>query len=151
MNEQNRLVSGLNGNISIYTILRDILRHGLAILLLTCSMGMMTRIWLEVQYKPVYTTRATIVVTRTGIDSNLYQNLYSASSTAKSFAQLINSSALKKIVAKDIGLESFEGSGSAVNIKDSNLMEVTVKASSPEISFKEMKSILSNYKIISED
>ena len=151
MNEQNRLVSGLNGNISIYTIFRDILRHTLAILLLTCTMGMMTRIWLASQHRPIYTTQATMVITRAGIDSNLYQNLYSASSTAKSFTQLVNSSALKKIVAKDIGLESFQGTASAVNIEDSNLMEITVKASTPEISFKEMKSILANYRMISED
>lgn len=151
MNEQNRLVSGLNGNISIYTIFRDVIHHALAILLLTCTMGMMTRIWLVVQYRPVYTTQATMVISKSGIDSNIYQNLYSASSTAKSFAQLINSSALKKIVAKDIGLENFQGSASAVNIKDSNLMEITVNASTPEISFKEMKSILMNYRVISED
>ena len=151
MNEQNRLVSGLNGNMSLYTIIRDILRQALAIILLTCTMGMLTRIWLVSQYRPVYTTRATMVITRSGIDSNIYQNLYSASSTAKSFAQLINSSALKKIVAKDIGLDGFQGNASAVNIEDSNLMEITIQASTPEISFKEMKSILTNYRVISED
>ena len=104
MNEKNRMISGSNGNISIYTILTDLSRNALAVILLTLSMGLVTRVWLELQYHPVYTTRATMVITNSGIDSNLYQNLYSASGTAQSFAQLINSSALQKIVAKDLGL-----------------------------------------------
>lgn len=144
-------MSGVQGNISIYTILKDLGHRFLAILLLTIAVGLMRRIWLESQYHPVYTTRATMVVTNSGIDSNLYQNLYSASGTTKSFAQLINSSALRKIVAKDIGLENFEGTCTATNIQDSNLMEITVQAQSPEISFKEMKSILKNYRVISQD
>ena len=151
MNEKNRMISGSNGNISIYTILTDLSRNALAVILLTLSMGLVTRVWLELQYHPVYTTRATMVITNSGIDSNLYQNLYSASGTAQSFAQLINSSALQKIVAKDLGLENFQGKGTAVNIEDSNLMEITVQADTPEISFKEMKSILKNYRVISQD
>ena len=151
MNEKNRMITGSNGNISIYTILTDLSRNALAVILLTLSMGLVTRVWLELQYHPVYTTRATMVITNSGIDSNLYQNLYSASGTAQSFAQLINSSALQKIVAKDLGLENFQGKGTAVNIEDSNLMEITVQADTPEISFKEMKSILKNYRVISQD
>ena len=139
------------GTVNYYSIIKDILKQWLTILLITLSVGMLTHVFLSQRYRPEYMTQTTLVVTKTGTDNNAYQNLYSASDSAAKFTQIINSSILKKMVAEEIGLTYFHGTAVAENIEKSNLLVVTVRAESPSVSFKEMKSILENYKIVSKD
>jgi len=148
--EERRTASG-RGAINYYSIFKDIARQWLTILLITVSVGLLTHVVMSYQYDPVYATKTTLVVTRIGADNNAYQNLRSASDSAKRFTQILNSSILRKKVAEEIGLSSFHGSARAENISNSNLLVVTVRAESPSVSFREMKSILENYSIVSRE
>ncbi|MBQ1317921.1 MAG: hypothetical protein IIY46_10665, partial [Lachnospiraceae bacterium] len=137
------------GTVDYYSILHDILKQWLPIVLIALSAGMLMHVFLVTRYRPVYTTKTTMVVTRPGTSSSAYENLYSASDTAARFTQLLNSSILQKKVAEEIGLPYFHGSAEAKNQSRTNLLIVTVTAESPSVSFREMKSILENYKIVS--
>ena len=145
------LSGSARGTVNYYSIIKDILKQWLTILLITVSVGMMTHVFLSYRYSPEYKTETTLVVTKTGTDNNAYQNLYSASESAARFTQILNSSILKKMVAEEIGLSNFHGSAVAENIEQSNLLVLTVRAETPAISFKEMKSILENYEMVSKD
>ena len=151
MAEQSKNISYEKGDVSLYTIVTDILRNWLAILLIMVTAGMLTYVYLHMNYHPTYTTKATMVITRTGVDNNVYGNLRSAASSAERFAQLLNSSAMQKVVAKDLDIPYFNGSCRARNLENSNLLELSVTADSPGMAFHEMKSILKNYKTFSED
>ena len=151
MAEQTQNLSYEKGDVSLYTIATDILRNWLAILLIMLTAGMVTYVYLNLTYHPTYTTRATMVITRTGVDNNVYSNLRSAAGSAERFAQLLNSSAMQKVVAKDLGIAEFNGTSNARNLENSNLLELSVTADSPGTAFHEMKSILNNYKTFSED
>lgn len=151
MAEKTKKISYEKGDVSFYTIVTDILRSLPAICLIMITAGMLTYVFVHLEYRPTYTTRATMVITRTGVDNNVYANLRSASGTAERFAQLINSSALQKLVAKELEIPEFNGSCSARNLENSNLLELSVTADSPGMAFHEMKSILKNYKTFEED
>ncbi|MBR3241555.1 MAG: polysaccharide biosynthesis tyrosine autokinase [Parasporobacterium sp.] len=148
---EERRTASQRGAVNYYSIFKDIARQWLTILLITLSVGMLTHVVLSQRYSPVYATKATMVVTKIGTDNNAYQNLRSASDSAKRFTQILNSSVLQKMVAEEIGLSRFHGSAKAENISNSNLLTLTVRAESPSISFREMKAILENYTIVSKE
>lgn len=136
---------------SPYTVLGDILKNWLGILLITASVGMAAHLVQVRSYEPLYSCRTTMVLSTKGVNNNVYQNLSAASSTAEVFTRLIGSRAMQQLVAKDIGLDHFEGTASASNVADTNMLTVTVSAASPRICFLEMKSILNNYERLSRN
>ena len=136
---------------NLYTILKDLRYDWLAILLITVSVGMLTYVGAAFRYHPVYMTTTTMVVTNSGVNNNAYQNLYAASETAEKFSQLVNSSTMQRIVARDMGLDGFKGKASASYLEDSNLIQLTVTANTPELSFLQMNAILNNYADVSRD
>ena len=148
---EERLSSSSRGSVNYYSILKDVGKQWLTIILITASIAMLTHVVMSHRYKPVYATKTTLVVTKIGTDNNAYQNLYSASDSAKRFTQILNSSILQKMVAEEIGLTYFHGTAKAENISKSNLLVLTVRAETPSISFREMKAILENYSIVSKD
>lgn len=136
---------------NLYTILKDLQYDWLAILLITISVGIFAYVGLSFRYHPVYQTTATMVVTNSGVNNNAYQNLYAASETAEKFSQLVNSSTMQRIVARDMGLDGFKGTASATYLEDSNLIQLTVVSDTPELSFLQMNAILNNYADVSRD
>ena len=150
-NNKNLTIAGnrITG-LDYYIIAGDVLKEWLAILLFAAAVGLFTHVYLSRQYVPEYTTTATMVVSNGGTAYNVNRNASAAAQTAESFSRILNSSLLQKKVAEEIGLPSFVGAASASNIKGTNLLIIKVTSPSPEISFREMKSILNNHQIVSE-
>ncbi len=149
----NRDVVNTGGRVTgtdYYIVARDIVKQWLSILLIVLSAGILTYVYLSSQYVPAYTTRSTLVVSTGGADSNLYKSIYSTSQTATKFTQILNSSLLQKKVAEEIGLPRFVGTAKATNVENTNLLQIKVTTNSPEISFREAKSIMENYHLISD-
>ncbi|MEE0419375.1 MAG: polysaccharide biosynthesis tyrosine autokinase [Lachnospiraceae bacterium] len=138
-------------NFDLYSIIKDIGRAWLPILLLVVSAGMATHVLVSERYQPVYTTQTTLFVTNGGTDNNIYNNLFSTEETSTKFTQILNSNILKKKVAEEIGLSGFSGTAVAENIEETNLLVLKVQAGTPELSFKEMQAILENYELVSAD
>ena len=133
-----------------YIIARDIAKEWLSILLLVIAAGLLTSVYYVRSYTPSYTTRSTMVVSSAGASGSIYNSIYSTSQTTTKFSQILNSSLLQKKVAEEIGLPYFVGKAEASNVENTNLLQIKVTTSSPEISFREMKSILENYGIVSQ-
>ena len=138
-------------NFDLYSIIKDIGRAWLPILLLVVSAGMATHVLVSERYQPVYTTQTTLFVTNGGTDNNIYNNLFSTEETSTKFTQILNSNILKKKVAEEIGLSGFSGTAVAENIEETNLLVLKVQAGTPELSFGEMQAILENYELVSAD
>lgn len=148
MEERNDYTSPWAGFIDYYNIIKDVSREWLTILIITISSGLIAYMVTVSMYKPVYSTKTTMVVTATGTYNDIYDNLKSASGSAENFSKLLNSSTLRTMVAKEMGQDSFSGSARAEVLADSNLLVLTVEADTPEISFKEMKGILQYYSVL---
>ncbi len=150
--EERIAVSSPGGiTVDLNSILHDVLREWLTVVLITVSAGLLTYVLTMNAYKPRYATRTTMVVTATGTYNDIYNNLRSASNSAGNLSRLLNSSVLRTMIAKEMGMDAFHGTTRAEIIPNSNLLVLTVEAETPEISFHEMKGILNNYTILSDD
>ena len=69
---------------------------------------------------------------------------------AETFGEVLNSRLLKKKVQQELGLSYLPEDLETTVVEGTNLMTLKVKASSPEYSFKIMKSILNNYSEITD-
>ena len=150
--------SGEETAIDLYSTIMDVVKEWLSILLLTVAAGLTAYVVLS-NLRPLdYATSATMVVRNmdeenkngnTGTD--VYENLNYGADSASRLKNILESKELKDTVAKELGLKSFEGKTSAQTLGESNLLEITVRAKSPYISYKEAESILNNYTRFSGD
>lgn len=137
-------------NFDMHSIMKDILREWWAILLISISVGMLTHVAVSYRYQETYTTRATLFVTTRGTSNTIYNNQFSATETATKFSQILNSNLLQKKVAQEIGLGGFQGYAEASVVENTNLLSVSVTSNTPELSFRQMQSVLKNYNTVSD-
>lgn len=131
-------------NIDILDILRDILKDWWLIILIGISSAMCAYIIANAVYKPVYTTSATFVVSTKG-SNDIYSNLSAASTVAETLTNVFSSNVLANKVASDIGVDTVPGSIEAYVISETNLFELTVTSTSPEMAYRIITSIMKNY------
>lgn len=151
--------SGEDQVLDIYSILSDVGKQWLSILLMTVSAVLISYVLLSYLHPLKYATSATMVVTNVNEDisiststgTDVFENLNYAADSASRLKNILDSKELKNTVAKELGLKKFEGSTSATTIGNSNLLEITVRANSPDISYRESVSILKNYMTFSGD
>ena len=144
--------------IDLYSMIMDVVKEWLSILLLTIAAGLIVYVILSNLHPLDYATTATLVVRNldegnssgyTGTD--VYENLNYGADSASRLKNILDSKELKETVAKELGLKEFEGKTSAQTLGESNLLEITVRSKSPYISYKEAESILNNYTRFSGD
>ena len=144
--------------IDLYSMVTDVVKEWLSILLLTIAAGLFAYVILS-NFRPLdYATTATMVVRNIDEENNsgntgndVYENLNYGADSASRLKNILESKELKDTVAKELGLKKFEGKTSAQTLGESNLLEITVRSKSPYISYKEAESILSNYTRFSGD
>ena len=145
--------------VDLYSVALDVAKEWLTILLLTISAGILAYVLLINLHPLNYATSATMVVKNTNEEANTYtysgsdvfENLNYGADSASRLKNILESKELKETVAKELGLKKFEGKTSAQTLGESNLLEITVRAASPYISYKEAESILKNYTDFSGD
>ena len=144
--------------LDLYSMIVDVIKEWLSILLLTIAAGLIAYVVLSNLHPLDYATTATMVVRNmdeenssgnTGTD--VYENLNYGADSASRLKNILESKELKSTVAKELGLKEFEGKTSAQTLGESNLLEITVRSKSPYISYKEAESILNNYTKFSGD
>ncbi len=96
-------------------------------------------------YTPQYQTNTTFVVTVKDSGSSVYYNLAAAKNIASSFSEIIDSDVMKKRVAAELGTGSVNGEIHASAIEETNLIEMTVTASTPRDAFLITQAVLDNY------
>ena len=144
--------------IDLYSMITDVAREWISILLLTIAAGLATFVVLSNLHPLDYATSATMVVRNMNEENNggntgtdVYENLNYGADSASRLKNILDSKELKDTVAKELGLRKFEGKTSAQTLGESNLLEITVRSKSPYISYKEAESILNNYTRFSGD
>ena len=137
-----------NYKIEPFTLIHDIVVNWWAILLGALAAAMVAYIVLSLRYIPEYTTSATFVV-QTKNTSASYTTLSSASATATTFQKIIESSAMNEILRDKLGVDEIDADIRASVMEGTNLLELSVTASSPSDAFDIMQGILDNYSSIS--
>lgn len=136
--------------IDLISMLKDIGREWITILLLSIAAALFADIWICATYQPEYKTSTTFVVTAKGMNSNIYQNLTSTKDLAQQFTEILGSNVLKKKVAQDIGVNSLDVETSVDLVPETNLITLSVKAKTAAESYRVLRSVMENYNTVSD-
>ncbi len=140
----------LEREIDVISILKDVLRGKLIIILLSLAVGMLTFSFLSWKYEPQYTSEAVFSVSSQSEGSSVYLSWRNASDAASSLTQVMNNNVLRRKIAEDLGIAGFVGTATASNVEATNLVILRVTTSDPRLCFREITSILENHHIVSD-
>ena len=147
----------MNKNKSWFTItfewnslVKDLIRNFWAIVLAAIIAWMGIQVVEKSIYTPTYTSSAILVVRSKGGTSGLYSSLSSSMEMATIFTKVFQQNSMKKRAAENIGLKTFDGKIKADVNGATNLMNLTVEATDPELAFRLLTSVLEVYPEISD-
>ena len=132
-------------------VVLDVVRRWFFVIVASVLIGVCAYIVRDMSYTPVYQSQATLVVTTRGSSSTVYTNLTSTTDLAAVFTEILNSSLMKKSIAQELGMKSFEGTITASAVKDTNLLNVKVQSGDPRTTFLVIQAIINQHDIITED
>ena len=133
-----------------HSLRRDIFRNLWLLVLAALIAHMGIYVVTRSVYKPRYTSSATLVVRAKVGSQDAYANLSTASEMAEIFANVFQQTSMKELAAENMGREHFNGSISASVQGETNLLQVSVTADTPEEAFDQLNSVLEIYPSISE-
>ena len=136
---------------NIYNIIRDVLKDWWVALFIALAVSLLSYIYASVAYHPTYTSSTTFVVSAKGSTTGTYANTSKANKLITTFRSVLDSQILKKKVAESLEMDSFPGTISIYVVPETNLLTVSVTSDSPEISFRLLKGILDNYRVVSSN
>jgi len=133
-----------------YCVLKAI-AHNLWMVIFAGVIGLLAATMiLNVTVTPQYSSSMTLVVSARSGASTYYSDTTAAGQTAATFSELLQSSLMKNIVAKEMGVSSISGSISASQVGDTNLITVTATADNPKEAFLIVKAVENNYAEVSD-
>lgn len=97
------------------------------------------------RYDPTYTAEATVSVSMAGINGDSTNNARTAAQLGKVFPYILTSSALRDIIADDLGRSSVAENISVTNIQDTNFLTIRVTGWDPETTYNVLQSVIRNY------
>lgn len=148
-NEKHNIsVNDYEMNIDLYSILRDISKYIVVILLLAASMSLLAYVYVGRSYHKQYESTSTFIVSSKGSNNSVYSDLSTTTEMATKFSEILNSSILQKKVAKEMNMDYFPGTASAEVVNETNLLVLKVQADSPEMAFSLNKAIMNNYSVV---
>lgn len=135
-----------SSRIHLMTMLADILNYWVSIVLagLIAAMGMY--VWLMWTYVPQYEMSASYAVVQKTYTGYTYVSYSSVSyEAATTFKYLIDSDILKEQIANAMGVDSIDGELRTEILADTNIMNMTVRAGSPQQCYAIMTAVTENY------
>lgn len=138
-------------DLSFASILRDICRNFLLIVLSAIVFAGGFYIAKNESFKPQYKSEATFLVSTRDGSFDAYSNLSTTIQLNQVFKMILDSNALKEAVKADLGLTELDATITASNVEETNLLVLSVTASTPSDSYKILCSVIKNYPIFSDE
>ena len=142
MEEEKIGLAALIEQIDLYSMIRDLVKNIVFILLGAIAVTMITDMVLRDNYQNVYSTTATLVVTSKNSTNYAFSSLNAASTMADSYSNILNSNLLRKKVCEDLNMSSFEATATSRVIKGTNLLTLRVTSSTPQKAYLISRSIM---------
>lgn len=136
--------------VSLYSILRDLILNSWVILLAGLAMWIGIGSVAQLRYVPEYTSYATMAVTGKGSEINIYSNLMAASQMAEVIGEVFSSNVLQEKIAEDLGIEEISGQIEARVIPETNLLTIQVTASTAKLAHQILWSAIDHYEEVSD-
>ncbi|MBO5065219.1 MAG: polysaccharide biosynthesis tyrosine autokinase [Clostridia bacterium] len=142
--------TGILDVIEWHSLVRDVIRNFWTVILA----GIIAFLGLYVAehsvYKPEYKSQATLVVRAKAASSLAYTNLTASSEMATIYTKVFTQPAMKKMAADDVGYDAFDGEISASVHEGTNLLNISVVSSDPEVAYNLLSAVLRVYPNISD-
>ena len=137
-------------DIDLRSLSKDILKNSVFIILAALAGFLAVTGFYTYKFEPEYTSTATLYVTTKNDGASTLSSLYLTKEMAGSFTEVFESSALKKEIAKELGVESINGSISVDFIPETNLITLKVVSDSPKNAYMIINSALNQYVNVSD-
>lgn len=138
-------------DISITSIVRDIFRNFLLIVLSALIFAGGFYIVKTETFEPQYQSEATFLVSTRDGSFDAYSNLSTAIQLNQVFKMILDSNALREAVKADLGMTELDATITATNVAETNLLVLSVVASTPRESYQILCSVIKNYPIFSNE
>ena len=138
-------------DISITSIIRDIFRNCLLIVLSALIFAGGFYIVKTETFEPQYKSEATFLVSTRDGSFDAYSNLSTAIQLNQVFKMILDSNALKEAVKTDLGMTELDATITATNVAETNLLVLSVVAPTPRDSYQILCSVIKNYPIFSNE
>lgn len=135
--------------IDFYSILRD-LKRNFWVVVLAALIGIMSSFVVQHNmYVPEYTSKATLVINSKIGNSSTSTSMSASNQIAGVFAKIIVQPSMKNKTAEFLE-ESFDAAISAKVLSNTNILEVSVTAKSPDKAYRYLNAVLKVYPEISD-
>ena len=134
--------------VNLYNVLKDLLYNIWVVILLVISVWLGVDAYEKVSFEPQYTSEATFVIRAKG-NSSAYSSLNLTNNMSGVISELFKSNILRERVEQKTG-ESMDGYVSTRTVPNTNLMIVSMVASSPEKAFVGLNNVINTYPEISD-
>ena len=146
-NNRGGLSSAEEYDLEPFTMVHDILKNLIFILLGALAAAMISYVVMNIKYVPQYTSSATFIVGSK--DSNYtYRNVNSAYEMAQMFGKILQSNTLEKMLCEQMGVESIESEIKAEVVEDTNMIMLSVTADNPKEAYDTILAVMNNYTLV---
>ena len=146
--ENNEKLEWTGMKIEPATLLYDVVRNWLFILLGAIGAAMLSWVVANYQYTPQYTASATFVVSNRE-NANSYTNWAATANMAKTFQGILRSNTMKSIISEELGVDRVDAQIKAETLGDSNLLVLSVTANTSRDAIQIIRVIMDNYTNVS--
>lgn len=101
-------------------------------------------------YSPTYKAESTVSISVVGNDGNATNNARTAEQLGKIFPYILTSSAMKDIIAEDLGLGYVPGNISVNNVAGTNLLTISVTGGNANQCYDVLQSVIKTYPEVSQ-
>ena len=136
---------------SVETILLQLLKNWWVLLIGTLIAAMFIYVFVTENYKEKYASTATFVVTGKGsVSGTKLSDIDTAKNMAQAFAYVLDSDILMQEVKDRVGIKTFNGTVKTAQVKETNIITLTVTSDSPELSFSVINAIIESHHFVTD-
>lgn len=138
-----------NDEIDFPSIIRALIKNSLIILLCGCILGMWAYMGVSFIQKPVYESKATMIISNNGKNNSVYTD-DAMSKIANQYQKILTSNVLKNTVLEKLELNRLPGSISASVVPNTNLIILKGTSNKPGDAYLIVKTAVENYSQVSD-
>ena len=148
--ENTETLDKLDITASLYSIWNSAKKIWFVFILLPLLFGAVNFFRVSTSYTPTYLAESTVSISVVGNDGNATNNARTAEQLGKIFPYILTSSAMKDIIADDLGMSYVPGTIRVTNVAGTNLLTIQVYGSDANLAYSVMQSVIKTYPEVSQ-
>ena len=131
-----------NWNEQVYNIVHDVLLRWHTICLFGVIIAIAADLFLTLTYRPIYHTEVSVVRKQSSGSTSSEEE---GEEIATALGYILSSNLFMKQVREELDVKSIQGSYSIENVRGTNMMKIKAEASTPQISYRMLYSMMERY------